>query len=82
MSTPPRRPSRLPESPASPTAVSPPRRPWVPRAPTPEEAEATIARTALELGLPEGLVAGWLWLGGEIGPRARRSHGARLGEQR
>ena len=43
--------------------------------------ELVIARTAAAVGLPESLVAGWLWRGGELGkPMTRRPGGARIGE--
>ena len=34
--------------------------------------DLTVARTALELGLPESLVRGWLGRAGELGPRQTR----------
>jgi hypothetical protein len=72
-----------PLCPALPSAVSPPRRPWVPRAPTPDDDAAMIARVALERGLPEPLVRRWLGLAGELGrPLARRrSPATRIGER-
>ena len=52
-----------------------------PPAPPVDPDDQVIARTALELGLPESLVAGWLWRGGELGkPMTRRPGGARIGE--
>ena len=64
----------------------PPPRPHPP-APAPwpvslDPDDVTVARTALELGLSEVLVADWLWRGGELGrPLARRrAPGAGLGE--
>ena len=67
-----------PSRPAPPAAVSP-LRPSVPRVPTPDDDDACVWRTALELGLTPDEEGRWLWLVGEIGPRARRSHGAGLG---
>ncbi len=65
--------------PATPPPPRPPARAAWPVVLDPDE--VTIARTALELGLPELLVAQWLRGGGELGrPMARRPAGARIGE--
>ncbi len=49
-------------------------------APPRDSDELVIARTALELGLPEVLVAGWLWRAGELGRPLTRRPGARMDE--
>ncbi len=75
---------RLPSPPApprlTPPAATPLRRSWTDRPPTPEEDELCVWRTAAELGLTPAEVGRWLWAAGEIGPRRRRSPGARIGE--
>ena len=60
-----------------PATVPPPLR--RPPQPPVDPDELTVARTALELGLPEVLVAGWLGRSGELGRPMTRRPGARIG---
>ena len=58
---------RLP--PTTPAPLPPLQRPPVPPV---DPDDQVIARTALELGLPEALVRGWLGRAGELGRRRAR----------